>query len=530
MAKRNDMAKRQRRSRGLKLLAAPLAAAMLCSVAFAEKNEKPDLSDWTPPKSKMTYSQPGGPGGAGGAAAPGGRVHKVGTCAKFKALFGPKSPLANGDQIHVGLKSNCPITDTIEIKKAVAISGAAPGDAALSRLYDQTKHVDFEKTTNHRESLYKVGFDCRAKDKPCFLIDVPDGRAARLTGLSFRSSDEMYAPLILARGGALVLQKNLIVGNDLVRWAQPVSLLVIQTASADIRYNTIIGGDNGIELYPYLAAPSSLFSSAFEIGQNVIGWQAEDGISIIGGFSKYQRLKSEVKVYVYGNRIGRASNGIATRDVRGVVYRNVFSENGSHIGLADSELLISQNIMRGSYGPAISVSRASESYIDSNLFEANMVDEEGEVSFSHIIEGGDGPFSLLGGGSPYPSNNLCRNQPLATFGFSGKKKRWFEFHAELETIGEDGEEPYWNENVKTNRKVRKLAKANLEALVSTWVRAHVLFGRPFNLHPSDGYTMCYDYSDTFYMYSTDTRVSKREAADTRVSKRRTADNFFDSDF
>jgi hypothetical protein len=328
---------------------------------------------------------------------------------------------------------------------------------------------DYDAVAAERKTVYGKGFVCNTRAAPCFVIDTPTGQRTTITGLSFKVKEALFAPLIVARSGRMTATYNLFQGSTIdTGTARQGPAIMAENESSRIESNTFIGGDEAIRVYPYMAMRTGEFSSAFNVGLNVISKSNGPGIILDGTYRFGAR--PEVKVYVYGNLIYGSYAGVSSDEVQAYLFRNILDGNDTHVDVSGGELLVEQNIMRQGNTAIVSYDK-SLVYIDSNLFENNA------IVTSDILK-------LFESGSSYPSNNLCRGQNIGSFYPDDLK-----FKKVLQNGG-------WSEvriGKRWGRNSSKIEKEFAEDQKSN-VTSHVLFSRPFYLNTADQYKNCFDLS------------------------------------
>ncbi|TNE41011.1 MAG: hypothetical protein EP347_02840 [Alphaproteobacteria bacterium] len=479
------MSVRQRKSRllsaalSLSLLFAAGLPSSLSSQARAADEDKPDLSDYIPRSSKLSYGkdkeleklQKDLEKEKAGRAT----VHTVTTCKDFLKLFEKEKTLQRFDTIRINFKSTCEIKETVTVTKGIRIEHAsAITDDKFTPFYTQQAMLDPSALVGQRETVFRDSFLCNTRAAPCFLIDTPDGQRTTITGLKFRVKEALFAPLIQARSGYLTASHNFFSGSTIdTGTARQGPALMAENQSATIIGNTFLRTETAIKVYPYMAMRSGEFEDAFKIGRNVIDGSYA-AIELDGTYRFGPR--PEVKVYVYGNLAFANSVAIMSRDVRAFHFRNILQDNGTHMDMTGGESLVEQNIFRYG-GTGIFTGRQGPVYLESNLFEGL------GAGISNVLD-------FFESGSPYPINNICRNQDLAS-----------QYQEDL-TVKKILKTGGWSEVPLGKRWGRKhRIEKEFAAAQQANVQSHILFARPFELNPADGYKNCFDYSSVIALDS-----------------------------
>lgn len=477
---------------------------------------------WVPRKGKMSYEQDRGQPEYGQGRSP----KRTVSCKNFPKFVGPGGGAKHGDTVMVkpGKSGTCDLGAGIVITTGVEIvpySNGGPSivaalvgnhrqvmnqsadDASQPFLYDAAAATEIGKA-------YKLRFTCNTATAPCISVNVAPDKTVTIKNTHIKTVGNLNAPLIESRSGGLVLVNNFI---EATPGAAPA--ILVHGSRAAIVGNLVANAAYAIKLLPTQVRAKDVY----KLESNII---AATGVSV-------------------------SVDGAGTLALTNNIFEPGAETLGVHVIVANGTAMIDQNVFRNAKGAAIlnAAPRGVILNIDRNLFESN----------TQVVTGIGGALAHK---SPFPTGNICKNQPFASFYndpphytgylntangqvdyvFSGSTKKpsvskikrsrrkaddktlWANYDAYLATAMTkiNSKKPEFRtldtkRKPRRTREVRPAFKQYPKQWWNMWgvfkafhfkqresVGAHVLFDR-FNISSEDGYSACFDYS-TLYKFGT----------------------------
>lgn len=525
---------------------------------------------WVPRKGKMSYEQDASQPEYGQGTK--GTVHRV-TCAELPGIVGPNGRANHGDIVVLTSKGVCNLPG-LAIHKGVTIRPArdlVPGfhNTVTVTPRDKVKpgsHNPDDAIFKHVVDAYPFSLSCDAAAAPCITVNIPSDKTTTITDFHIWTKSPLVAPLVESRSGGLVLDNNYIEGTvqrdanaRFLGYAQSSAVLV-HGSHAVLKNNLIVYANIGV-----LLLPTQISDKSYYVLQN--NTVAEMGLLAIqlDGSSFVNRNGPMVSVKLHKNTINRgvldlvpgsehlyeyeyeyeyeddedpvdedenqgpdrppvpqAAIQLTKADM--ILTGNSFGQSDlAHLIVIDGRAWIDQNIFRDG-DTAIFNGGSSEIHVNRNLFESNknIVTDMGQA---------------LAFGSPFPSGNICRNQPFSSFysgppqvtGYVDTAQRGFEFVSSSEKkvsrsavqrarkrepklwdaydnyqnfAAASEDKPKFSEPADEKKKKSRKPEAmwsvfkNFFYKQSEPVVAHVLFDRS-DISQEDDYRSCFDYSTLY---------------------------------